>query len=255
MRNTAAKGRSRGWRLLMWAAFGALGLSCAASELQAQDPPAIAENRALTVGLIGAGNMGGPLGQLLAAAGHQVVYSSRNPAELIELVQSAAPRAAAAFPDAAAVFADVVILAVPPSAIPQLGEDIGHLLVGKVVIDITNPRLDRDGPITNEWLEMGTGMAMAQYLPGARMVKAFNTLGANMLGNSVRPDGRIGVPIAGDDPDAVAIVTAIVRDAGFDPVVVGPLARAKDFDRGTPVWVTGMTGAEVREALGLPPGT
>jgi predicted dinucleotide-binding enzyme len=219
--------------------------------LRAQEPPAIAEDRALTVGLIGAGNMGGPLGQLLAAAGHQVVWSSRNPAELMELVQSAAPRATAAFPDAAAYFADVVILAVPPSAIPELGQEIGPLLVGKVVIDITNPRPDRDGPITTEWLEMGTGLAMAQYLPGARMVKAFNTLGANMLGNSMGPRGRIGVPIAGDDDEAVEIATQIVRDAGFDPVVVGPLARAKEFDRGTPVWVTGMTAAEVREALGL----
>jgi predicted dinucleotide-binding enzyme len=76
-----------------------------------------------------------------------------------------------------------------------------------------------------------------------------------MLGNSEGPDGRIGVPIAGDDAEAVAIVRQIVRDAGFDPVVVGPLARAKEFDRGTPVWVTGMTGAQVREALGLPPGS
>jgi predicted dinucleotide-binding enzyme len=195
--------------------------------------------------------MGGPLGQLLAAAGHQVVYSSRNPAELLPLVESASPRATAAYADAAAYFADVVILAVPPSAVPQLGEDIGQLLRGKIVIDITNPRLDRDGPITTEWLEMGTGLAMAQYLPGTRLVKAFNTLGANMLGNSVRDGVRIGVPIASDDQEAIQVVTQIVRDAGFDPVVVGPLARAKEFDRGTPVWVTGMSAAEVRATLGL----
>jgi predicted dinucleotide-binding enzyme len=149
----------------------------------------------------------------------------------------------------------VVILAVPPSAIPQLGEDIGHLLAGKIVIDITNPRLDRDGPVTNEWLEMGTGLAKDQYLPGARMVKPFNTLSANMLGSSVVPEGRIGVPIAGDDLEAVEVVTAIVRDAGFDPVVVGPLSRAKEFDRGSSVWVTGMTAAQVRDALGLDAGT
>jgi predicted dinucleotide-binding enzyme len=119
------------------------------------------------------------------------------------------------------------------------------------VIDITNPRLDRDGPITTEWLGMGTGLAMAQYLPGTRLVKAFNTLGANMLGNSVRDGVRIGVPIASDDQEAIQVVTQIVRDAGFDPVVVGPLARAKEFDRGTPVWVTGMSAAEVRATLGL----
>lgn len=238
-------------RLFSAIALATFGAAWSPVALLAQDPPAIAEGRAMTIGLIGAGNMGGPLGQLLAAAGHEVVYSSRNPDELMELVRSASPRATAGFPEAAAHFAEVVILAVPPSAVPELGEEVRRLLEGKVVIDITNPRLDRDGPITNEWLEMGTGLAMAQYLPGARMVKAFNTLSANMLGNSDGPNGRIGVPVAGDDPEAVEIVTAIVRDAGFDPVVVGPLARAKEFDRGTAVWVTGMTAAEVREALGL----
>ena len=74
--------------------------------------------------------------------------------------------------DAAAFFGEVVLLALPPVAIPQIGEDFSHLMQGKVVIDISNPRLDREGPITNEWLEMGTGLAMAQYLPGVRLVKA-----------------------------------------------------------------------------------
>jgi 8-hydroxy-5-deazaflavin:NADPH oxidoreductase len=252
----ALAGSGSSWRmigrLLAGIALAVASLAPISEPLSAQAPPAIAEERALRIGIIGAGAMGGPLGQLLADAGHQVVYASRNPAELMELVQAAAPRASAGYPDAAAYLGEVVILAVPPSAIPQLGADIGELLRGKIVIDITNPRLDRDGPITNEWLEMGTGLAMAQYLPGARVVKAFNTLGANMLGNSVREAGRIGVPIAADDPEARETVAALVRDAGFDPVIVGPLARAREFDRGTRVWVTGMTAAQVREALGVP---
>ena len=152
----------------------------------------------------------------------------------MNLVQSAAPRASAGYADAAAFFGDVVLLAVPPVAIPQIGEDFAHLMQGKVVIDISNPRLDREGPITNEWLEMGTGLAMAQYLPGVRLVKAFNTLGARMLLNPINNGERIGVPIAGDDDEAVAIVAALVRDAGFDPIIVGPLARASEFDRGAP---------------------
>jgi predicted dinucleotide-binding enzyme len=206
----------------------------------------------LTIGIIGAGAMGGPMGQAWAAAGHRIVWGTRNPAELVELVQSAAPRAVAGHADAAALFGDVVVLAVPPSAIPQIGRDFGHLMQGKVVVDITNPRADRDGEITSEWLEMGTGLAMAQYLPGVRLVKAFNTLSSRMLANPA-PDGvPIGIPIAGDDPAARAVVAALVRDAGFEPVDVGPLERAKEFDRGTPVWVTGMSAAEVREALGLP---
>ena len=223
------------------------------SELAAQ-APAEEEGRALRIGIIGAGSMGGPLGRLLAEAGHQIIYSSRNPDQLMDLVGDAAPRATAGYADAAAHLGEVVILAVPPGAVPELGEEIGHLLQGKIVIDLTNPRLDREGPITNEWLEMGTGLAMAQYLPGARMVKAFNTLGAFMFASAHRDGELIGVPLAGDDEAAMAVAVMLVRDAGFEPVVVGPLERAKEFDRDTPVWVTGMTAREVREALGLPPG-
>jgi 8-hydroxy-5-deazaflavin:NADPH oxidoreductase len=206
----------------------------------------------LRIGIIGSGAMGGALGLQWAEAGHQVLFSSRNPDELMDLVRAAAPRASAGFSDAAAYFGDIVVLAVPPGAVPQLGEDFGHLMEGKIVIDITNPRIDRDGPITEEWLAMGTGLAMAQYLPpGVRLVKAFNTLAAGMIGEDRPADQRIGVPLAGDDEAAVAIVADLVRDAGFEPVMVGALERAREFDRGTDVWVTGMTAAEVRDALGL----
>lgn len=206
----------------------------------------------MRIGIIGSGAMGGPLGQLWADAGHQVLYSSRNPDELMDLVRAAAPRASAGYPDAAAYFGEVVLLAVPPSAIPQIGEDYGHLMQGKVVIDISNPRGDRDGEENTErWLEMGTGLAMAQYLPGVRLVKAFNTLSSRMLGNPILDGERIGVPIAGDDDEAVRITAALVRDAGFDPVIVGPLARAKEFDRGSPIWVTGASAEEIRATLGL----
>ncbi len=131
--------------------------------LAGQTPAAVQEGRALRIGMIGAGAMGAPIGLALAEAGHQVMWSSRNPAELMELIQQAAPRASAGYADAAIYFADVIFLAVPPSAIPQLGQDHGHLMQGKIVIDLTNPRVDRDGEITNEWLATGTGEAMAQY--------------------------------------------------------------------------------------------
>lgn len=234
--------------------FLALAAVAAALALGGARVSAQAGGKALHIGIIGAGNMGGPLGKLWADAGHEVLYSSRHPEELMDLVQAAAPRASAGYADAAAYFGDVIVLAVPPSAIPQIGQDYGDLMKGKIVIDITNPRADRDGPITDEWLEMGTGLAMAQYLPGARVVKAFNTLSFRMLGNRADNGERIGVPVAGDDDEAVQVVANLVRDAGFEPVVVGPLARAKEFDRGTSVWVTGMTAPQVREALGLPPG-
>lgn len=236
-------------RSALVAMVAAVTVAADAASLEAQVPAA-----RYTIGVIGAGSMGGPLGQAWAEAGHKVVWGTRNPGELVGLVQSAAPNAAAGFADAAAAFGDVIVLAVPPSAIPQLGRDYGHLMEGKIVIDITNPRLDRDGEITNEWLEMGTGLAMAEYLPGARVVKAFNTLSARMLSNPAPNGTRIGIPIASDDEEAIRVAAQLVTEAGFEPVVVGPLARAKEFDRGTPVWVTGMSAAEVREALGLSGG-
>jgi predicted dinucleotide-binding enzyme len=245
-------GRPHGLSLVLALVLGTV-LGSGPVPLAAQSGAALDEGRSMRIGIIGAGAMGGPIGQLWASEGHQVLYASRNPQELMDLVQSAAPMASAGFADAAAYFGDVILLAVPPSAIPQIGSDYGHLMEGKIVIDITNPRLDRDGEITNEWLAMGTGLAMAQYIPGARMVKAFNTLGAGMLTDPRSQNPPIGVPIAGDDPEAREIVATLVRDAGFEPVIVGPLERAIEFDRGTDVWVTGMTAAEVRASLGLPP--
>jgi predicted dinucleotide-binding enzyme len=219
--------------------------------LAGQTLPAIQEGRALRVGMIGAGAMGSPIGLALANAGHQVMFSSRNPAELIPLVQQAAPRASAGYADAAAYFADVIFLAVPPSAIPQLGQDYGDLVRGKIVVDLTNPRVDRDGEITNEWLARGTGEAMAEYLPGTRFVKAFNTVAPRDFANALRNGVRVGVPIASDDAEAAQVVAALVRDVGLDPVIVGALSRAKEFDRGTSIWETGASAQDIREALSL----
>ncbi|MBM4185379.1 MAG: NADP oxidoreductase [Gemmatimonadetes bacterium] len=229
----------------------ALVLATVASSLDAQAPPAVREGRALRIGMIGAGAMGGPIGLGLAAAGHQVVFSSRNPGELLPLVQQAAPRATAAYSDAAAYFADVVILATPPVAFEQLGRDYGALMRGKIVIDISNPRLDREGPITNEWLARGTGVSMAEFFPGTRFVKALNTVAPRDFANPLRNGVRVGVPIASDDAEAARVVMQLVRDLGLDPVIAGPLARAKEFDRGTSIWETGASAQAIREALGI----
>ena len=228
-----------------------LVLAIVAVPLAAQASQAQQESRSLRIGIIGSGAMGAPIGLLWAEAGHQVMFSSRNPDQLMDLVRSAAPRASAGYADAAAFFGEVILLAVPPSAIPQLGEDLADLMQGKIVIDLTNPRVDRDGPISNEWLEMGTGVAMAQYLPGVRLVKALNTVNPRSFRDPIRDGERIGVPIAGDDDEAVAITAALVRDTGLDPVIVGPLTRAKDFDRGTAVWETGASAREIRELLNI----
>jgi predicted dinucleotide-binding enzyme len=98
----------------------------------------------------------------------------------------------------------------------------------------------------------GTGVASAEFLPGVRLVRAFTSVPHTAVqGDAHRSGERIGVPLAADDAGALKVAEQLVRDAGFDPVVVGGLTRAKDFDVGTPVFGRAMTARELRQALGL----
>ena len=206
----------------------------------------------LRIGIIGSGQIGGSVGLRWAEAGHQILFSSRNPDSLGELVEQAGGNARAGYPADAAEFGDIVLVAVPYGAMPQVGADYAPLMQGKIVIDCGNPRADRDGPMADDAIARGTGVASAGYFPGVRLVRAFNAVSFLMVQNEAHRDGElIGIPIAGDDAEAVAVTERLVRDAGFDPVVVGGLERAREFDRGTSVYVRGMTARELREALGL----
>lgn len=207
--------------------------------------------QSLRIGIIGSGQMGGAVGLKWAQAGHQIFFSSRNPDRLVDLVAEAGPNAQAGLPNAAARFGEVVLIAVPYGALPQVGRDYGPLMQGKVVIDLGNPREDRDGPMAADAIARGTGVASAEYLPGVRLVRALSAISFTQVRDAPRTPERIGVPIAGDDTAAVEIATRLVEDAGFDPVLVGSLARAREFDRGTEVYVRGMSGAELRVALNL----
>ena len=138
-------------------------------------------SKPMKIGFIGSGNIGGAIGELLAKAGHEVFFSSRNPSELTTLVEQTGGRARAGTPREAAEFGDVVIIAVPYGALPEVGREYGPLLAGKIVIDLGNPREDRDGPMAREALEKGTGVASAEYLPGARLVRAFNAISFVMV--------------------------------------------------------------------------
>lgn len=205
------------------------------------------------IGIIGSGQQGGNVGLLWAKAGHEVLFSSRNPASLKDLIAKAGPKARAGLPQEAATFGDVVLIAVPYGATPQIGKDYAALMKGKVVIDCGNPREDRDGPMALDAAQRGTGVASAGYIPGVRLVRAFNALSSTQVEKDAHRAGeKLGIPVAGDDAAAVAIVVQLVTDAGFDPVVVGTLARAKEFDRGTSVYVKGFTARQIREALKLP---
>jgi predicted dinucleotide-binding enzyme len=98
----------------------------------------------------------------------------------------------------------------------------------------------------------GTGVASPRFLPGVRLVRAFNAIGFRDLQHlSHRSGAPVAIPLAGDDADALKIAEQLVRDAGFEPVVVGPLSRAREFDVGTYPYAHVLTAAELRQNLGL----
>ncbi len=206
----------------------------------------------MKIGIIGSGHQGGSIGLNWAKAGHKVFFSSRHPEELKQLVTEAGPNAQAGTPEQAAAFGNVILIAVPYKALPQVGKDYASQLKGKVVIDCGNPYPQRDGSMAEEALAKGTGVTSAQYLPGVKLVRAFNEIGWQQVRDRAQRNGeKLGVPIAGDDPHAIAVAVQLVKDAGFDPVVVGGLNTAKEFDHGSSVYGHPMTARELRQALNL----
>lgn len=187
------------------------------------------------IGIVGSGNVGGALGRVWAKAGHEVMFSSRNIGHDRELAAKTGPNARAGTPREAAAFGDVVMVSVPYRSLPEVGKDLADLIKGKVVIDTCNPFVGRDGEIATWAREKGAGLASAELLPGARIVRAFNAIGAARMGAAHEQPGRIGMPIAGDDAEAIAVASRLIRDIGFEPVLIGGLARGKHLMPGTPL--------------------
>lgn len=210
------------------------------------------DSKPLKIGIVGTGNIGGALAKHWAKAGHEIVLASRHPEQLQDLAKSLGPKVRTGTPKEAAAFGDVVLISVPYAATPQLGRDLQGELKGKIVLDTGNPYPNRDGPMAEDVRKRGTGVASAEFLPGTRLVRAFNAIKWTDLTNEGNhPGEKYAIPLAGDDAEALRVARRLVRDAGFDPVVVGGLASARKFDVGTPVYVKLLTAAELRQALNL----
>jgi len=226
-----------------------MACTLAAAGAAGTDPVAQAP---LKIGIIGTGHIGGALASLWVKAGHEVLVSSRHPGQLEGLARSLGPKARVGTPREAALFGDVVLISVPYGALPQVGRDLKAELSGKVVLDTGNPYPQRDGDMAVEARRKGTGVSSAQFLPGVRLVRAFNAINSGDLASEAHRSGeRIAIPLAGDDSQALEVAQRLVRDAGFEPVVVGPLSRAREFDVGTAVYTRLMTAGQLRQALGL----
>jgi 8-hydroxy-5-deazaflavin:NADPH oxidoreductase len=206
----------------------------------------------MKIGIIGAGKIGSTVGKLWVDAGHEVHFASRHPEQLQALVEKLGKRATAGTPAEAAKFGEVVMLTVPLSVVPGLARDVAPLVAGKVVLDTGNAYEKRDGAAAGEASRHPQGSAgwAAAMFPGARWVKAFNTVNFKTLETEAHADGeRVGIPLASDDRAALDVAAQLVRDAGFDPVPVGSLARGKEFEPGTKPYNTGMSGPQVRKIL------
>jgi len=204
------------------------------------------------IGIIGTGKIGGTLAELWVKAGHEVLISSRHPDELQGLARTLGPKARVGTPKEAEVLGEVVLISVPYGALPQVGKDLQNELKGKVVLDTGNPYPERDGEMAVEARRKGTGVASAEFLPGVRLVRAFNAISYRSLRSEAHRAGEaVGIPIAADDKQALAVASRLVKDAGFEPVVVGPLSKAKSFDVGSPVYVQLLTARELKARLGL----
>ncbi|HHX39749.1 MAG TPA: NADPH-dependent F420 reductase [Armatimonadetes bacterium] len=181
----------------------------------------------MRIGIIGAGMVGGALGKRWAGLGHQVLFGVRDPAapKVKQLLADAGPNACAGSIAEAAAFGPVVVLAVPWGAAHDAIQAAGDFS-GKIVIDPTSPvKRDLSG------LDVPEGSSAAEqvaaWAPGARVVKAFNTVSHTAMTDPRFPDGNASVFYAGDDDEAKRIVAQLASDLGFAPEECGPLANAR----------------------------
>jgi 8-hydroxy-5-deazaflavin:NADPH oxidoreductase len=193
-----------------------------------------ADNQKMKIGIIGSGHVGSALGGVWAKGGNEVMFSSRNLDNDRKLAAEVGANARAGTPQQAAAFGQVILFAVPYSAFPELVKSLGDSLKGKIVINASNPFPQRDGEIANQAREEGTGLFDAHLLPGALVVRAFNAVPAARMASAHEDPGKIGMPIAGDNR-AIEFASRLVREAGFEPVVVGGLDMAKYLMPGTPL--------------------
>jgi predicted dinucleotide-binding enzyme len=239
---------------------------CAAAPSFAQDAPIPARPfvevpvanpiprtaKPMKIGVIGSGNIGGTVGELFAKSGHQVMYSDRDEANA-KAQAARVPGTRAGTVDQAIAFADVLLIAIPFGAWPVFAKQYGAALKGKIVIDPTNSNPARDGEMAKIVLtKPSTGEYVAEFLPGVKLIRAFNTSSyASFAKEAGRPGEKMGIPVAASDDASLALGTRLVNDVGFDAVPVGGgLHGSAKFELRGPA--SGVkTAAELKIAMGL----
>ncbi|MEX2581720.1 MAG: NADPH-dependent F420 reductase [Gemmatimonadota bacterium] len=182
-----------------------------------------------TIAIVGTGNLGTTLGKRWADAGHRIIYGSRTPddANAAALRREIGPDGAVVSQAEAVASADLVLLAVPGNLVVQIVEGLGDL-TGKVVIEPTNTLTFQDGyPVSATDPRVSAAERVQEAAPGARAVKAFNTLNYSVMEDPSIAGGPVTIPLAGDDAAAKERVAQLVRDVGLEPLDVGPIQAAR----------------------------
>jgi len=207
----------------------------------------------MDIGIIGSGKIGATAARGLARAGHRVTLAnSRGPDTLADTVAELGPNARAATVEEAARAGDVVLVAIPLHAIGSLPADA---LAGRIVVDASNYYPQRDGQVPElDAGELTSTELLARELPGARVVKAFNSMSWDLLGSEGRPhaprEERLALLVAGDDPEAKATVSGLIEDLGFGAVDTGSLAEGgRRQGVGAPLYGNPVTVAEADRVL------
>jgi predicted dinucleotide-binding enzyme len=205
----------------------------------------------MRIGIIGAGNIGGTLARRLSALGHQVsIANSRGPETLAELAKETGAKAVTV--EQAARFGEVVILSIPENQVPRLPAGLFHGVPEEVVVvDTGNYYPQRDGRIK----EIENGTTESRWVSnrlGRPVVKAFNTMVARHLlerGKPAGAQGRLALPVAGDDQRAKSVILRLVDELGFDGVDAGSLDQSWRQQPGTPVYGSDLDATRGRKAL------
>lgn len=191
----------------------------------------------MQISVIGVGNVGGNLGARLSNAGYPVRFGVRDPKKAEDVLARSAKDASSSSIEQAAASGDVVFLAVPGKVSVEVARSLSKELVGKIVVDCNNPLTWSEGPVWAPPAEGSLAAAIAAAAPGARVVKGFNTFGAEFHADPSLGGAPADVFFASDDLEAKKTLSEIATRAGFHPVDAGPLRNAAVLENLAMLWI------------------